>query len=122
LIGKPQKKGPAIKEKITFLKTFFFLPFKNKNYFTLNNLSNYGNITLKITVDILLFFYFFFLQIRGYFSPKIEEKKCQNPFPAILRLKIKKFHRPHPRGGRKALMAQLLRNELFLMLPNKRWY
>ena len=42
-------KGRAIKEKITFFKTFFFilLPFKNKNYFTLDNLSKYGNITLK---------------------------------------------------------------------------
>ena len=58
LLGKPQKKNPplmarplrggggegglkAIKEKITFFKTFFFisLPFKNKIYFTLDNLS-----------------------------------------------------------------------------------
>ena len=41
--------GRATKEKITFFKTFFFimLPFKNKNYFTLDNLSKYGNITLK---------------------------------------------------------------------------
>ena len=39
-------KGPAIKEKITFLGTFclILLPFRNKNYFTL---SKYGNITLK---------------------------------------------------------------------------
>ena len=38
-------KGRAIKEK----KTFFFivLSFKNKNYFTLDNLSKYGHITLK---------------------------------------------------------------------------
>ena len=42
-------KGRAIKEKGTFFETFFFtlLPFKNKNYFTLDNLSKYGHITLK---------------------------------------------------------------------------
>ena len=42
-------KGWATKEKRTFLKLFFFilLPFKNKNYFTLDNLSKYGHITLK---------------------------------------------------------------------------
>ena len=42
-------KGRAIKEKITFVETFFFilLPFKNINYFTLDNISKYGNITLK---------------------------------------------------------------------------
>ena len=44
-------KGRAIKEKITFFETYFFilLPFnfKNKNYFTFDNLSKYGQITLK---------------------------------------------------------------------------
>ena len=42
-------KGRAIKEKRTCFETLFFilLPFKNKNYFTLDNLSNYGLITLK---------------------------------------------------------------------------
>ena len=41
--------GQAIKEKRTFFETFFFilLPFKNNNYLTLDNLSKYGNITLK---------------------------------------------------------------------------
>ena len=40
-LGKPQFKG-----KKNFFKIFFFilLPFKNKNYFTLDNLSKYGNI------------------------------------------------------------------------------
>ena len=37
-------KGRAIKEKITF---FILLPFKNKKYLTLDNLSKYGNITSK---------------------------------------------------------------------------
>ena len=43
-------KGRAIKEKRTFFETFFFilLPFKNKNYFTLDILSKYGHITLKL--------------------------------------------------------------------------
>ena len=41
--------GRAIKEKRTFFETFFFilLPFKNENYFTSDNLSKYGHITLK---------------------------------------------------------------------------
>ena len=40
--------GQAIKEKRTFLDLFFILlPFKDKNYFTLDNLSKYGHITLK---------------------------------------------------------------------------
>ena len=52
-LGKPQKKswgkGQAIKEKKNFFWNFFFifLPLKNKNYFTLDNLSKYGHITLK---------------------------------------------------------------------------
>ena len=42
-------KGPANKEKITFLWNFFYIlmPFKNKNYITLDNLSKYGHIMLK---------------------------------------------------------------------------
>ena len=42
-------KGPAIKEKGTFFWKFLkkFLPFKNKNYSTLDNLQKYGHITLK---------------------------------------------------------------------------
>ena len=47
-------KGRAIKEKRTFFETFFFilLPFKNKHYFTLDNLSKYGYITLSLSVGI----------------------------------------------------------------------
>ena len=53
LVARPLRggggKGRATKEKRTFFKTFFFilLPFKNKKYFTLDNLSKYGHITLK---------------------------------------------------------------------------
>ena len=49
--GRAIKRGGwgcrAINEKRTFFETFVLLPFKNKNYFTLDNLSKYGNITLK---------------------------------------------------------------------------
>ena len=49
LRGGGAKAGPLRKKEL-FLKLFFFilLPFKNKNYFTLDNLSKYGHITLKI--------------------------------------------------------------------------
>ena len=42
-------KGRAIKEKRTFLEFFFlfYCHLKNKKYFTLDNLSKYGHITLK---------------------------------------------------------------------------
>ena len=62
-LGKPEKKvlllmagplrggggkGPAIKGKKLFLELLkIVLPLKNKNYFTLDNLSKYGHITLK---------------------------------------------------------------------------
>ena len=85
-------KGRAIKEKITFLKLFFLilLPFKNINYFTLDNLSKYGHITLKFVGR------YFYLLVTIY--PKNwailvqncgEKKSCQNPFSAILRLEKK---------------------------------
>ena len=55
-------KGLALKKKITFFNIFFILlPFTNKTYFTLDNLSTYGHITLKFSVG-----------------------KFQNLFPAIL--------------------------------------
>ena len=45
----PATKNRATKEKRTFFLNFFFilLPFKDKNYFTLDNFSKYGHITLK---------------------------------------------------------------------------
>ena len=43
ILREAAKKRPAIKEK----RFFFKLPFKNKNYFTLDKLSKYGHITLK---------------------------------------------------------------------------
>ena len=48
-MGRPLRgggaKGRAIEEKNTFFLNFFFLllPFKNLNYFTLDNLSKYGH-------------------------------------------------------------------------------
>ena len=45
--GVEVKAGPLRKKEL-FLKLFFcLLPFENKNYFTLDNLSKYGHITLK---------------------------------------------------------------------------
>ena len=53
-LGKPQKSyflnGQAIKENIYFfllLDYFILLPFKNKNYFTIDKLLKYGHIILK---------------------------------------------------------------------------
>ena len=61
-LGKPQKKvhplvaGPLrggvkagpLRKKELFLRLFFyFVAIYNKNYFTLDNLSKYGHITLK---------------------------------------------------------------------------
>ena len=40
------KAGPLRKKELFFKPFFILLPFKNKNYFTLDNLSKYGHITL----------------------------------------------------------------------------
>ena len=54
--GGGVKAGPLRKKEL-FLKLFFILlPFKNKNYFTLDNLSKYGHIMLKF---IGRYFYLF---------------------------------------------------------------
>ena len=52
--GRATKRGGGVKAgplrtKELFFKLFFFilLPFKNKNYFALDNLSKYGHFTLK---------------------------------------------------------------------------
>ena len=100
-------KGRAIKEKITFFKTFFFilLPFKNKNYFTLDNLSKYENIALKFVGRYFTCLLKYFPKNRAILVQKLwGEKSCQNPFSAILRLKKnlkKKFRWPlsSRRGG-----------------------
>ena len=49
LIARPLRGGGALRKKNFFLKLFCFvlMPFKNKNYFTLDNLSKYGHIILK---------------------------------------------------------------------------
>ena len=42
-------KGRAIKEKRTFFNfLFILLPFKDKNYFTLDNLSKFGHLNVKV--------------------------------------------------------------------------
>ena len=57
--------GVKNKEKITFFYFFIILlPFKNKNYFTFDNLLGCYNMFQKI----------------GYFSPKIGERKKLSKF------------------------------------------
>ena len=64
-------KGPANKKKNLFF-TFFKknLPFKNKNYLTLDNLMKYGHITLKFVGRYFIWVVTIFSK-KGYFSPKI---------------------------------------------------
>ena len=64
--GGGVKAGP-LRKKILFLKPFFILlPFENKNYSTLDNLSKYGHITLKFVgrYIFLLGYYNIFQKIR----------------------------------------------------------
>ena len=51
--GGRRGKGPAIKEKIFFFT--MLLPFKNKNYFTLDNLSKYGHIITLYSLTLGIF-------------------------------------------------------------------
>ena len=69
----------AIKEKITF---FILLPFKNKHYFTLDNLSKYGHIMLKFVGRYFYSVVTIFSKKQGKIS--WEKKSSQNPFSAIL--------------------------------------
>ena len=64
------------------IKNFFFifLLFENKIYFTLDNLSTYGHITLKFVGWYYNWFVTIFATKYGSFSPKIGGKKIQNPF------------------------------------------
>ena len=70
LRGGGVKAGPLRKKEL--LKTFFFilLPFKNKNYFTLDNLSKYGHIMLKFVGKHFYLVVTIFSKKYGYFSPK----------------------------------------------------
>ena len=67
------------------------LPFKNKNYFTLDILSKYGHITLKIVGRYFYWVVTLFPKNRAILVQKFgqEKKNCQNPFPAILKTKKK---------------------------------
>ena len=91
------------------------LPFKNKNYFTLDNLSKYGHITLKFVCRYFTWLLQYFPKIGLLYSKNcVEKKSCQNPFSAILRLKKKKkFRWPLSSRGGKALVAWPLVDELF---------
>ena len=86
-------KGRDIKEKITFLKTFFFilLPFKNKIYFTFDNLSKYGHITLKFVNGIFTWLLQYFPKNRAILVQKLwGEKKLSKSVFGIFRQKKKK--------------------------------
>ena len=64
---------------------------KNKNYFTLDNLSKYGQIMLKFVGR------YFYLVVTIFSKNCGVKKSCQNPFLAILRLK-KKFNKKSSDG------------------------
>ena len=69
-------KGRAIKEKRTFLKLFFImLPFKNKNYFTVDNLSKYGHITLSLSAGIFTWLLQYFPKNRAILVQKMWGEK-----------------------------------------------
>ena len=54
------------------------LPFKNKNYFTLDNLSKYGHITLKFVgryFYLVVYFPIYFPKNRAILVQKWEEEK-----------------------------------------------
>ena len=72
LRGREGGKGRAIKEKRTFVETFFYilLQFKNENYFTLYNLSKYGHITLKFVGR-------YFYLVVTIFSQKFPKLPCE---------------------------------------------
>jgi len=96
------------------------LPFKNKKIFYFGKLIDTYHVK-DYSRYFTVFFLFFFLQKRGYISPKIGEKKISKSVSGYFKTKNKKILLPlSSGGGGEALMAQLLRNELFLMLPNKK--
>ena len=71
-----------------FFLFIFYYHFKKFKYFTLDNLSGYGYITLKLVGRYFYWLVTIFAEKYGSFSPKIGgRKKCPNPFPAILRIK-----------------------------------
>ena len=61
------------------------LPFKNNNYFTLDNLSKMDISRQSLSVGIFSGLLQYFPINRDILVQKLEEeKKCQNSFPAIL--------------------------------------
>ena len=101
------------------------LPFKNKNYFTLDNLSKYGHITLSLSVGIFTWLLQYFPKNRAILVQKLwGEKKFSKSGFGLFKTN-KKFLKKVPMaikleegGGGKALVAWPLVNELFfLRLP-----
>ena len=97
-----------------------FLPFKNQNYLTLDNLSKYEHITLKFVGRYLYWVAKIFSKKKGYFSPKIGGRRKIVKIRFQL-FKGKKKKKKNPMaikpdegwGGGKALMSRPLREELF---------
>ena len=110
-MARPLREGRGVKGS--------FLPFKNKNYFTLDNLLKYGHITLKfLSVGISSGLLQYFPKNRAILVQKLgAEKNCQNPFPAILWQKKSSLAIYPERGGGKALMARPLRKDYFCSFP-----
>ena len=101
-----------------------FLPFKNQNYLTLDNLSKYEHITLKFVGRYLYWVAKIFSKKKGYFRPKIGgRRKIVKIRFQLFKGKKKKKKNPRPLsptrggGGGKALMSRPLREELFFRLP-----
>ena len=90
-LGKPQKKSSS---------TNGLSPFKNTNYFTLNNLSKYGNITLKfLSVGIFTCLSQYFPKNRAILVQKLwGEKKLSKSVFGYFKKK-KKFRWPLSSSG-----------------------
>ena len=87
LRGGGVKAGPLRKKELFFM----FLPFNNKNYFTLDNLSKYGNITLSLSVVIFNCLLQYFPRNRAILVQKLwgEKKLSKSVFGYFKTKKIK---------------------------------
>ena len=81
---------------------YVMLPFKNKNYFTLDNLSKYGHITLKFVGRYFYLVVTIFSKKLGYFSPKIGgRKKLSTSNPNLqTKYKVPMAIKPEGDGGK----------------------
>ena len=106
-------KGRPLRKKITFFK--ILLPFKNKNYFTFDNLSKYGHVTLKF-VGILSGLLQCFPKNRAILVQKLGAEKLSKFVSGYFMTKKTVLWPLSPRGGGGG-KARPLREEFFLRLP-----